>query len=60
MVRNARKGAGIVISNPQPWYASLSNLSVKVNGTSRELNVDMVPLFQSHFLDTGKRQRQFT
>ncbi|HCM5438431.1 TPA: fimbrial chaperone, partial [Klebsiella pneumoniae] len=30
VVRNARKGAGIVISNPQPWYASLSNLSVKV------------------------------
>lgn len=47
VVRNARKGAGIVISNPQPWYASLSNLSVKVNGTSRELNVDMVPPFSS-------------
>lgn len=25
----------------------LSNLSVKVNGTSRELNVDMVPPFSS-------------
>lgn len=46
-MRNARKGAGIVISNPQPWYASLSNLSVTASGVSRQLNVEMVPPFSS-------------
>ncbi|MFO5890579.1 fimbrial chaperone protein StbB, partial [Klebsiella pneumoniae] len=54
VVVNPRIGAGIDISNPQSWYASISNLSVKVNGTSRELNVDMVPPFSSRtFWITG-------
>ena len=57
VVRNARKGAGIVTSNPQPRYASLSNLEREQWYFTRAFNVDMV-LFQSHFLDTGKRQRQ--
>lgn len=47
VVRNGRKGAGIVISNPQPWYASLSNLSVTASGVSRQLNVEMIPPFSS-------------
>ncbi|EAM0984071.1 fimbrial chaperone [Salmonella enterica] len=39
--------SGIVIVNSQPWFASLSNLNVKANGASYNLDADMIAPFSS-------------
>ncbi len=49
-IKTVNKGSGksgIVIVNPQPWFASLSNLNVKVNGASYNLDADMIAPFSS-------------
>jgi P pilus assembly chaperone PapD len=54
-VRDAKKGAGVEITNPTPWFASVSNLSTRVNGVSQNLTADMVAPFASQtFWFTGK------
>jgi chaperone protein EcpD len=54
-VSDAKKGAGVEITNPNPWFASVSNLSASVNGVSHNLTADMVAPFASQtFWFNGK------
>jgi P pilus assembly protein, chaperone PapD len=54
-VRDARKGTGIEVSNPTPWFASLSNLSAEAGATRSTVKADMVAPFSSKtFWLTGK------
>lgn len=54
-VSDAKNGAGVEITNPNPWFASVSNLSASVNGVSHSLTADMVAPFSSQtFWFNGK------
>lgn len=54
-VSDTQKGAGVEIDNPTPWFASVSNLSARVNGVNRALNAGMVaPFSRQTFWFTGK------
>lgn len=49
-VSDAKKGSGITVINPQPWFASISNLTTSVNGKTYTLKADMVaPLSEQTF-----------
>ncbi|QKN81165.1 fimbrial chaperone [Scandinavium goeteborgense] len=54
-VSDAKKGAGVEITNPNPWFASVSNLSARVNGIHYAMTADMVAPFASRtFWLSGK------
>lgn len=47
---DAKKGSGITVINPQPWFASISNLTTSINGKTYALKADMVaPLSEQTF-----------
>jgi P pilus assembly chaperone PapD len=46
-ITDAQKGAGVEITNPTPWFASIGNLNAQVNGLSHSLVSDMVAPFSS-------------
>lgn len=54
-VSDARKGTGIEVSNPTPWFASLANLSAEAGASRSTAKADMVAPFSSKtFWLTGK------
>lgn len=55
-VYNAQKGSGIKVTNPSPWFASLSNVTVETGNNRYALNADMVAPFSSAtFWPAGKK-----
>ncbi len=48
MFRDTKKGIGITVDNPNPWFASMSNLSVTLNGTTHQLDIEMISPFSHH------------
>ncbi|CBG89675.1 fimbria/pilus periplasmic chaperone [Citrobacter rodentium] len=55
-VHDARHGYGIRLTNPTPWFASVSNIQATVNHAPVELEADMVAPFSSHsFWAPGKK-----
>lgn len=44
---DAKNGAGVEITNPNPWFASVSNLSARVKGINYAMTADMVAPFAS-------------
>lgn len=57
-VYDARQGYGLRLSNPTPWFASISNIQATVNNAPVELDADMVAPFSSQsFWRPGKKIR---
>lgn len=44
-VWDAKKGYGINVENPQPWYASLTHIDTQVRGQKHQQDADMVAPF---------------
>jgi P pilus assembly chaperone PapD len=42
---NNRQGVGVEIANPQPWFISITDITVTVGGQKRTIHADMVNPF---------------
>ncbi|WP_052285319.1 fimbria/pilus periplasmic chaperone [Kluyvera genomosp. 1] len=45
LVWNSRQGLGVEIANPQPWFASVTDIALTLGGQKRALHADMVSPF---------------